>query len=229
MNQELLDRLHQHISCRSLLSHPFYQDWKEGKLSLDDLRLYAAQYYHYEANFPKYLSAVHSRCPDAVVRQGILNNLWDEEHGEQNHRSLWLAFCAGLGLTCPEVELAPLHPKTRALLETYSTICSTGSFQEGLAAIYAYEVQVPEVAKEKLEGLRDRYRIVDETTLSFFHIHSYLDEEHSRIEAEAISKHTSTDEEPAVESALLAGLEAWWGFLDGVNELRAGRVAVNTR
>ena len=88
---------------------------------------------------------------------------------------------------------------------------------------------MPEVAKEKLEGLRDRYRIVDETTLSFFHIHSYLDEEHSRIEAEAISKHTSTDEEPAVESALLVGLEAWWGFLDGVNELRAGRVAVNTR
>ena len=222
MTQELLGRLHQHISERSLLDHPFYQDWKEGKLTLDDLRLYAAQYYHFEANFPRYLSGIHSRCPDPTVRRQILDNLWDEEHGEENHRALWLDFCAGLGLTSEAAEQAPVHPKTRALLDTYDNICSNHSFQEGLAAIYAYEVQVPEVAAEKLVGLRDRYGIADESTLSFFHIHSYLDKEHSRVEGQAISEHTGADDEPAVESALKAGLDAWWGFLDGVNEMRAG-------
>ena len=221
MNQEILGRLHQHISVRSLLSHPFYQDWRSGVLTLDDLRLYAGQYYHFEASFPRFLSSVHARCPDATVRQSILSNLWDEEHGEQNHRALWLDFCAGLGMVPQDVDVDPVHPKTQALLDTYSAVCSTGSFLEGLAAIYAYEVQVPEVATEKMAGLRDRYGITDEDALSFFRVHADLDLEHSRMEAEAISGHTGAREEPAVEAALLAGLDAWWGFLDGVNELRA--------
>ena len=222
MNQELLDRLQRHISRRSLLSHPFYQDWREGKLTLDDLRLYAGQYYHFEAGFPRFLSAIHSRCPDPAVRQSILTNLWDEEHGGENHRALWLDFCAGLGMSRDEMKPDPVQPKTQALLDTYDDICFNRSFQEGLTAIYAYEVQLPEIAAEKLTGLRDRYGIDSEEALSFFRLHSDLDVEHSRVEAEAISRHTGVDEEPAVESALLAGLDAWWGFLDGVNELRAG-------
>ena len=221
MNQKLLDRLHSHISNRRLLSHPFYQDWKAGALTLEDLRLYAGQYYHFESNFPRFLSAIHSRCPDPQVRQGILSNLWDEEHGLENHRALWLGFCAGLGMTPREAELTQVHPKTQRLLETYDTICSTGSFQEGLAAVYAYEVQVPEVAAEKLVGLRDRYGIVDDSAIAFFQVHSHLDVEHSRVEADAISQHTGSDTGAAVESALCVGLEAWWGFLDGANELRA--------
>lgn len=221
MNQELLDKLHRHISERSLLSHPFYQDWKDGKLSLDDLRLYAGQYYHFEDNFPRYLSAVHSCCPDRQVRRNILDNLWDEEHGDSNHRSQWLDFCAGLGMTPEEALTAPVHPKTQRLLDTYETICFSGSFVDGLSAIYAYESQVPDIAVEKLAGLRDRYGIVDEAALSFFQVHSHLDKEHSQVEAEAISQHTRTYQQPSVESALHAGLEAWWAFLDGVNELRA--------
>ena len=221
MAQEFLDRLQGHISQRRLLSHPFYQDWRDGVLTMDDLRLYAGQYYHFEASFPQLLSAVHSRCADPTVRQSILSNLWDEENGEQNHRALWLGFCAGLGMAPHDVEDAPVHPKTRALLDTYKNICGTLSFQEGLAAIYAYEFQVPEVAVEKMAGLRDRYGIADPDALSFFQVHSQLDKEHSSLEAAAISEHTGSIEEPAVEAALQAGLEAWWGFLDGVQELRS--------
>ena len=221
MNQAMLDRLNSKISHRRLLSHPFYQDWRDGVLTMDDLRLYAGQYYHFEVNFPRFLSAVHSRCPDPVVRQGILSNLWDEEHGVQNHRALWMDFCASLGMTPQEVDQAPAHPRTRALLDTYSDICSSSSFQEGLAAVYAYEFQVPEVATEKIAGLRDRYGITDESALSFFQVHSDIDLEHSRQEGEAISEHTEIHQETAVEAALQAGLDAWWGFLDGVNELRS--------
>ena len=223
MNRDILDRLDRHISTRSLLTHPFYQDWKDGALTLEDLRLYAAQYYHFEASFPRFLSTVHSRCTDQKVRQSILSNLWDEEHGEQNHRAQWLGFCEGLGLTPESVEQTPVQPKTGALLDTYSSACSA-SFQEGIAAIYAYEAQVPQIASEKLQGLRNQYGIEDEDTLAFFQVHSHLDKEHSRLEAEAISMHTSVNEEPAVESALWAALDTWWGFLDGVNELRAGRL-----
>ena len=220
MNQQLLDRLNKQVAAKSLLTHPFYQDWKEGKLSLDDLRIYAGQYYHFEESFPRFLSAVHSRCPDAQVRKIILGNLWDEEHGAPNHPALWLDFAAGLGMTNDEVESAHSHPNTQALLDSYTEICSSGSFQEGLAAIYAYEAQVPEIAVEKEAGLRDRYGVTDDSSLAFFNVHAEIDQEHSSAEAEAIGATTNSDDEAAVESALDASLDAWWGFLDGVNDLR---------
>ena len=102
--KDLIARLQDRIDAKSLLTHPFYQAWQAGELSLEDLKDYASQYYFFEANFPQYLSAIHSNCPDREVRQGILDNLWDEEHGELNHRAMWLNFCAGLGLDPVEVE-----------------------------------------------------------------------------------------------------------------------------
>lgn len=220
MDNALLTRLQERIEAKSLLTHPFYQAWQAGELTIDDLKVYAAQYYHFEANFPRFLSAIHSRCPDREVRQSILDNLWDEEHGELNHRAMWLDFAAGLGLERDQLEFSPVHPKTQELLDVYLQACTQGSFQEGLAAVYAYEAQVPQVAVEKIRGLKEFYGMDDPTTLKFFEVHGVLDEEHSQKEAEGIASQTSEADEAAVEAALQAALDAWWGFLDGVNEQR---------
>jgi pyrroloquinoline-quinone synthase len=220
MESSLLVRLNQHIADKPLLSHPFYQAWQAGELSIDDLRAYAIQYYFFEMNFPRFLSAVHSRCADLGVRQNILDNLWDEEHGETNHRAMWLNFCDGLGLNQNIVEHSRIHPKTQSLLDTYTTVCSQGIFQEGLAAIYAYEQQVPQVSLEKIRGLEEHYGITDESSLAFFQIHSVLDVDHARIEGECIESQTRREDESVVEASLQAALDAWWGFLDGVEEQR---------
>src|SRR5690242_16758815 len=62
-----------------LLCHPFYQAWSAGKLTRDDLRDYACEYYHHVAAFPTYLSAFHSRLPDGALRRRVLINLCGEE------------------------------------------------------------------------------------------------------------------------------------------------------
>lgn len=220
MNNALLARLQQRIQAKSLLTHPFYQAWQAGELSLDDLRVYASQYYFFEASFPRFLSAIHARCPDRQARQSILDNLWDEEHGQQNHRALWLDFAAGLGLDRDQVEFSPVHPQTQTLLDTYFSACAGGSFQQGLAAVYAYEAQAPQVMAEKIRGLREFYGINDAATLRFFEVHGVLDQDHSAREAQAIVIHTPAAAAPGVEAALEAALDAWQGFLDGVNERR---------
>ena len=143
MTDTFFDRIQHRIADRSLLDHPFYRAWQAGDLTMGDLRIYAAQYYHFEAAFPTLLSAVHSRCDDREVRQSILDNLWDEEHGETNHRALWLDFCESIGLGRDEPETTEPLPGTRTMLDSYRSICREGTFQEGLAAIYAYEEQVP--------------------------------------------------------------------------------------
>ena len=220
MNDHLLERLRQRIESKSLLEHPFYRAWQAGELNIQELQTYAAQYYFFEANFPRYLSAIHSRCPAGEVRQDILENLWDEEHGENNHRAMWLDFCSHLGIGLAQVEVTEVHPKTQELLNTYAEVCNEGSFQEGLAVTYAYEAQVPKVVLEKIRGLKDFYGFDHPDALKFFEVHSTLDEEHSAKEAQALATQTAVDDESAVEAAVQRGLEAWWGFLDGVEERR---------
>ncbi|MFL2751383.1 MAG: CADD family putative folate metabolism protein [Dehalococcoidia bacterium] len=218
MSRMLINRITDRIESKSLLEHPFYQEWKEGNLTQEELKVYAAQYYHFESSFPLYLSSVHSRCDEREVRQSILENLWDEEHGEVNHRAMWLDFCESLGLKRDEPETTEPLAKTQALLDTYHAICNDGTFQEGLAAIYAYEEQVPEIMIEKIRGLKDHFNITSEKALRFFEVHSVLDEDHSEKEREGIVNYTKTNDEAAVEKALQKALDGWWGFLDGVME-----------
>ena len=223
----LMDRLQNRIENKSLLTHPFYRAWQAGQLTIQDLKIYAEQYYQFEANFPRLLSAIHSRCPDREVRQDILSNLWDEEHGDHNHRAMWLDFCSNLGLDPEQVEISEVDTETQALLDTYTDVCTNSNFQAGLAAIYAYEVQVPQVAVEKIRGLKEFYGFDQQDTIEFFQVHSTLDEEHAHKEAEAILSMTGEADEFVVEAGLQRALDAWWVFLDGVEDRR--RVLQSTR
>jgi pyrroloquinoline quinone (PQQ) biosynthesis protein C len=63
VEHSLLNRLGERIENKSLLDHPYYQAWKAGELTLEDLQVYVVQYYFFEANFPRYLSCLSS-CGD---------------------------------------------------------------------------------------------------------------------------------------------------------------------
>jgi pyrroloquinoline-quinone synthase len=133
---------------------------------------------------------------------------------------MWLDFCSGLGLDRNQVEVADVDVETQELLDTYAEVCDKGGFQEGLAAIYAYEAQVPKVALEKIRGLKEFYGFDQPDAVKFFEVHAALDEEHANKEAKAIASQTDAVGEAAVEAALQRALDAWWVFLDGVEERR---------
>jgi len=102
------------IRDRSLLKHPFYRRWTAGTLSADELRDYTGQYYAFESTFPRLLSALHTRSDRPDVRQSLLDNLWDEEHGEVNHAEMWLRFGEGLRLNREDILRALQSAKARA-------------------------------------------------------------------------------------------------------------------
>ncbi len=214
---DLLDRIDALIAERHLLKHPFYADWRAGTLPREALQDYAAQYYAFESSFPRFLSALHTRSDRPDVRQALLENLWDEEHGGANHAELWLRFGEGVGADRGSVRNATHHAATTRLVETYHRLAATAPLAAGIAAVYAYEAQVPEVAAEKLNGLRDRYGVDDTRALAFFAVHSTLDVEHSAAEREMLHSLAATpaDEEAAIEATGEA-LDAWWAFLDDV-------------
>ena len=51
----LIKRIDQIIEDKSLLKHPFYEMWSDGKLELDSLKGYSKEYYQ----LVKQLSLIH--------------------------------------------------------------------------------------------------------------------------------------------------------------------------
>ena len=205
------------VAARAMLSHPFYQAWTEGRLPLETLRAYARQYFHHVEAFPRAVSAVHSACPDRDGRQMLAENLAEEEGveaGKQDHATLWLMFACGLGEDEASVREQRLNPETRALIDTFRSL-SRRSYASGLGALYAYESQYPGVATAKIEGLVDRYGIVDEETLRFFRVHATADVEHSSVCRALLDRLPEAEKAEAVAAGEeLAG--ALWNFLSGV-------------
>ena len=215
---DFLKRLDETIASHALLSHPFYQSWNAGTLSADTLREYIKQYYAH-VRVPRYVSAAHAACDDIKVRQLLLENLIDEDQGDSNHPELWMRFADGMGVSRDDVRNAALLDKTRASVNTMVELTRSDDFRDGLAALYAYESQVPMVAKTKREGLAKFYNLSDERSVSFFSVHEEADIEHSRVERELLVEHCATDEQQnrAIASADSAA-RALWQFLDGVYE-----------
>jgi pyrroloquinoline-quinone synthase len=212
---DLLDRLDAMIDERRLLTHSFYTKWVAGTLPREAIQEYARQYYAFESEFPRFLSAIHTATPSPDARRIVLDNLWDEEHGEENHAELWLRFAEGMGVGREDVAGAPRTAATETLVETYRR-ASSSSPVAGLAAMHAYERQVPEVARAKIDGLRDHYGVTDERTTRFWAVHERLDVEHAGAERALLEEMGSEDPDGAVRATGEA-LDAWWGFLDAVD------------
>ena len=203
----------------SMLKHPFYVAWTEGKLSKHSLAEYAKQYYAHVRAFPTYVSAVHSQCEELPIRQELLENLIEEERGDENHPELWLRFAEGLGVNRDDVRNATLLSSTEASVARLKELTRSEDYRKGLAALYAYESQIPEVAKTKREGLKSFYGIEDERAISFFRVHEGIDVLHQQVEKQILSNKcvSAEDQKKAIEAARDSA-KALWAFLDGVAE-----------
>jgi pyrroloquinoline-quinone synthase len=211
------------VAQKHLLTHPFYIAWTEGKLTREHLKNYAIQYFQNVLAFPTYLSAVHFNTPalgnSVAVRQEILENLIEEERGENNHPALWQRFAMSLGATEAELaETAPLATTTN-LIETFRSLCLNSPFYAGLAALYAYESQIPEVAAVKIDGLKQFYGMTNAEDYKFFTVHEKADMWHTEAELKLIEQHADTPEKQAEALAVAEkAATALWQFLDGVYE-----------
>jgi pyrroloquinoline-quinone synthase len=216
------------IAEKHLLKHPFYEAWTAGTLPRAALLDYVGQYYAFESNLPRYLTALHSRSESATVRAALLANAWDEEHGANNHPELWLRFGEALGLSRAEVLAARPNEATRALVETYRAASQHAPVEAGVAALYAYESQLPAVAEAKIAGLKAHYGIESREGLAFFEVHKAVDVHHASEERSILEDAMAGENgEAAVEWADRA-LTAWWDFLSGVYPA-GGCVTVTSR
>jgi len=92
----------------------------------------------------------------------------DEEAGTPNHPDLWLLFTKSLGLENDTVLNTQLWDATKNLIETFKDKCTVQGTTTGIASLYTYESQIPEIAETKIEGLKNIMDWVQKTPRNIF-------------------------------------------------------------
>jgi pyrroloquinoline-quinone synthase len=214
-NTELLNKIDAAIAEKSLLKHPFYQDWQAGKLSREALQLYAAQYYRHVEAFPKHLRVLAART-EGPIRDIVMENLAEEENPERPHPKMWREFAAALGVGEDDITCCPALPGTQAVVETFREIVGDRPVAEAVAALYAYEAQVPEIATTKIDGLKKFYGVKSPEGLGYFEVHEEADKAHREAWRGWLAEHAEGSEEEILATTNEA-LDALWGALDAVH------------
>jgi pyrroloquinoline-quinone synthase len=231
-SQQFLQELDARVARYDLLCHPFYRAWSAGELTREDLREYALDYYQHVQAFPTYLAAFALRLSEGELRRAVLANMIDEQGGEnarceegRAHSEMWLDFAEGMGASRTGFGHKPVS-QVNDLVEHFTNVAANGTAEEALAAFYAYESQVPRVAKEKDRGLRELYG-ADAYATKYFTLHTTADVYHSNVWREQLEKRVGANPESADQAltAAEAAAKALWTALDGIEERRMAKAA----
>ena len=230
--QSFWQEFERRIAPYDLLCHPFYQAWTAGTLTHNDLRSYAVQYYPHVAAFPEYLASLAERLPQGPTRSAILANQGDElgngSPDGRSHAELWLDFAEGMGAERASAGTASAISEVQDLTNHFRRLAGSGEPVEALAAFYAYESQVPRVAREKARGLKEMYA-ADERTCRYFTLHTTADVHHAEVWRELMERQLATANPEGVERTLQAAEDTartLWQALDGIERERVGRAAM---
>ena len=198
-----------------LLNHPFYKSWNEGKLTREIIKDYAEQYYQHVKAFPRYISATHSICEDIEKRKILLENLQDEENPNGDHPKLWKNFALAMGADADKIEDVKREWFTNDMIENFFHQARK-SYAEGLASLYTYERQIPEIAETKIRGLKRFYGVTSKEGLEFFEAHKAADVIH-RKECEKLLDALTEEEKEKAEKASVLTARYLWNFLSGMS------------
>ena len=220
MEKTFISKIDEMIKEKHLLNHSFYKAWSAGELPKETIREYAAQYFQHVSLFPRYLSSIHSNCDEIKTRQLLLENLNEEEQGNENHPELWMRFAEGMGNNRKNMnETIPIK-ETKELVETFKRLSKSEKHHIGLAALYCYESMQPEISETKKDGLQKFYNINDEDTLKFFTVHMHADKWHRKVIRNIIKKVAdSKSKQDEITDSVETALGALNNFLTGMERV----------
>lgn len=208
---------------RSFGGHPLWFKIQEGRLSHKGLQGFARQFFLQVVEFPRAVSALHSRCLDLEERRKLAESVYEEETGKLSgskpHPELFLDFAAGLGLRRDEMLAAEPLPSTAALIHWFEYSTKILPFLEGVAAInLAAEGQVVGAFGSFARALQKHYGL-SEQAVAFWDVHELADAEHSDVGDHIVVKHATTDAlQERIRRVVRTSLGIWWQFFEGMDD-----------
>ncbi|MBC7461667.1 MAG: hypothetical protein H7287_09930 [Thermoleophilia bacterium] len=214
--QEFVAEIDDAVSGSNPANEPLLAGLREGQLSRDQLRTFAAQYYHLVDALPRFVSTVHSVSPNAKVRRTLLNVLMPLESTPPSISDLWLQTCAALGLFSDTVRASEPTPATAACLGDFEYLCRSGSAQ-GVAALYAWMSRMPAVYRVEQAALAEHYDLASGPGVQFFEAMQFQATSHARALRTALMVELDVYPEagPAAMDAAVSAITAVKGLYAG--------------
>ncbi len=168
----IIQKIDEMIEERSLLKHPFYQIWSDGKLTQESLAGYSKEYFQLVKAVPSFMAPIVEKSPDSVTSELVEN-----QQEESDHIKPWIAFAGQLGIS--EDELIPYSgtAKTRQAVSDLTQLMDT--FDGGACAMYAFEKEIPKISQTKLDGLAEFYGLTNNEATEYFRLHTEADVRHA--------------------------------------------------
>lgn len=212
MSKSLVEEIDSVVEKKSLLKHPFYQMWSKGELTEDHLKGYSKEYFQLVKAVPKLVSNTLEKS-ETRYKTAISGNLKDEK----DHIALWIRFCSSLGVSKKTLEQYRGLSKSNEAVEDLESITSL-SFEEAVAALYAYELELPKISATKIEGLKKFYGLNTRDALLYFETHEKADVKHAAVWRKILSNIHDKREQGFALKAAIRSLEAQNKLLDSVME-----------
>jgi pyrroloquinoline-quinone synthase len=193
----LIQEIDRIIDERSLLNHPFYQAWSDGKLPREALVGYSKEYYQLVKAVPIFMTQLMD-----YVSPSLYDELNYNQQEEYSHISLWERFAIGLGVPREElIDYEGLY-KTNHAISGMHTLMS--SIVTGSTAMYALEKEIPKISEIKLQGLAEFYGLTNEDVTKYFKEHIEADVRHTASWKKVIDGFSGHDQEivSAAESSV---------------------------
>ncbi len=217
----VVQRIDLEIENRSLLKHSFYKMWSEGKLTIDHLQGYSKEYFQLVKVVPKFVERIAEATGNS---DDIITNNAREE---AEHVELWARFATALGVSRSDLITYDGSEKTKEAVAKLMELASL-TFEEAVAAMYAYEMELPKISRSKIDGLKKFYDMDSEDATKYFEIHEEADMRHAQVWREILQRIPSERRE-AVINAAIKSLQAQNNLLDSVNEKYVSGDGVGSR
>ena len=182
----LIKQIDQIIEERSLLKHPFYEMWSDGKLEFESLKGYSKEYYQLVKQVPKFMAPmIEGSTPD--MKDELIQNMKEES----DHIPLWEKFADSMGISESELKDHQGLEKTNNAVSNLGSLMD--SFDNGACAMYAFEKEIPKITKTKLEGLKEFYGIDSKEAVQYFEEHMTADIRHAASWKKIINSSSAED------------------------------------
>ena len=168
----LIQRIDQIIEERSLLKHPFYEMWSDGKLTQESLAGYSKEYFQLVKSVPEFMAPIIEKAPNSVIAE-----LTENQQEESDHIKPWISFAGELGISNDELISYSGLDKTKKAVSDLSELMTT--FDGGACAMYAFEKEIPKISQTKLDGLSEFYQITNDNATEYFKLHTEADIRHT--------------------------------------------------
>jgi pyrroloquinoline-quinone synthase len=209
----VVQRIDSEIEKRSLLKHPFYKMWSEGKLTLDHLQGYSKEYFQLVKTVPRFVESIAQATDNS---DAIINNAREEAE----HVELWVRFATALGVSKSDLVSYGGSEKTNEAVANLMALANLTS-EEAVAAMYAYEMELPKISRSKIDGLKKLYGMDSEDATKYFEIHEEADVRHAQVWREILQRIPLERQESAFNAAIKS-LQAQNMLLDSVHEKYVG-------